>query len=97
MDRVADWSNRCVRSLLAQVLIRAIEDLERPSQQNDARDFFDSPHLDWIADALELRPDRIRQRVAEGIDPQILKFARRARKNETGGAMAKRVGDLKSK
>jgi hypothetical protein len=77
-------------------VIKAVEDLGRVNQRDDARAFFDSPYLDWYADALDLRPARIRQRVAEGIDPRELKYARRAHKNERSGAMAERAKGFKA-
>jgi hypothetical protein len=85
-----------VRRLLANILIFAVEDLERERHRDDALAFFASTQLDWIADGLELRPERVRERVAEGIDPALLKYARRAYKNESRGAMARRVREIES-
>lgn len=89
-----EWGDLCVRRLLSHILILAMEDLGRSSQCNDAREFFASEQLDWIADALDLHPEVVRQRVGEGIDPKLLKYARRAHKGKNGGVLAKRALSL---
>jgi hypothetical protein len=81
-----------VKRLLAQILIKALEDLNRPKQRKSAEAFFASEDLDWIADALGLNPGRIRRRVAEGgVDPKLLRGARRANKAMGGGAITERA------
>jgi hypothetical protein len=66
--------------LLVHVIILALEDLERPKHRQDALDFFDSEHLEWVADTLSLHPERVRQKVVEGVDVQPLRYMRRAHK-----------------
>jgi hypothetical protein len=91
---VYEWDERCIRRLLAQVLIAALEDLDRPTQKESAQAFFASEHLDWVADALDLDSKHIRRRVAEGINSRLLRSARRARKGRNGGAVAQRAARL---
>jgi hypothetical protein len=62
------------------VVILALEDLERSEYRQDALDFFASENLDSIADALSLHPERVRQKVAEGVDVHTLRYMRRAHK-----------------
>ena len=73
-----NWS--AYRRLLAHVVIMALEDTERPKYRQDALDFFASAHLEWIADTLGLRPERVRQRVTVGVDVRPLRYMRRAHK-----------------
>lgn len=82
------------KKLLAQIIIRSLEDLSRPTQRESAQAFFDSPHLEWVADGLNLSPRRIRRRVAEGVDPKLLRNARRARKGKDGGVVGRRAASL---
>jgi hypothetical protein len=72
--------DRCWYRLLAHVIILALEDLQRPKYRQDALDFFSSEDLDWVADALSLRPERVRQQVAIGVDVRPLRYMRRAHK-----------------
>jgi hypothetical protein len=72
--------DKCWRRLLAHVIILALEDLQRPKHRQDALDFFASERLDRVADALSLHPERVRQKVAEGVDVQPLRYMRRAHK-----------------
>ena len=72
--------NRSEYRLLAHVIILALEDLERANHRQDALDFFASEHLEWVADTLSLHPERVRQKVAEGVDVRPLRYMRRAHK-----------------
>jgi hypothetical protein len=94
-----EWNARCIHRLLAQVLIKALDDLGRPSQRESALAFIASEYLDWIAGVLDISPDRIRQRVTEGIDPdmlRLLRYTNRAHKGKDGGVLAERARKINS-
>lgn len=67
---------QAMRRLLALVLTQGFLDLASQKHRAEAEAFFVSRQLDWIADALGLNPHRIRQHIAEGLDPQQFKYAR---------------------
>jgi hypothetical protein len=94
-----ELDDRGVRRLLAQAVIQALKDLDLQQQSASALAFFASDQLEWFADALGFTADRIRWRVAEGIDPEVLRllrYANRAHKAEHGSVLAKWVQETGS-
>lgn len=94
------WCERDIRRLLAHIMLVAIEDHSQPKHNESAQTFFDSPELEWVADALGLTTWQIRRRAAEGFDPNDVKewtrYLRRAHKGKNGGVFAARAQAVSS-
>lgn len=89
-----EFDSQAMRTLAAHVFIKALEDSNRPDQRQSVRAFLNSKRLEWFADVLDLDPRRIRRRFAKGIDPTLVKYARRAHKGKNGGVLAERATEI---